>query len=312
MERIEQTTDRERAEATGDFDRKFENGKKWIKVFGGVAEVDDVAPENLKSKTPVLLAYGWGTTNNVAKIGLKKIFEDGCRAIAIEHPHRGGDMNGVSPELLEKYPTEQLRKALNIIDVLNAKNVGKVDAVAHSEGAINVAIAAMLHPEKFRNIIFFAPAGLIGEDSFFSLVKRASDSGKAGYFENFFENYGLSRDSKSKPLENGFLAVKEAIKHFWRNPSRRIKEALDISETNITELLRRIHDQGVGIIVIALADDRIFPIEMVMKNIGAEHDKIIDGFISMKGKHNDIVHHPDDAYKVILNAREMLEKKSRL
>ncbi len=80
-------------------------------------------------------------------------------------------MSAAPEEAVQKYPKEEVRKALNILGVLEEKDVEKTDVIAHSEGAVNTLIAASLYPEKFRNIVLFGPAGLIGEDTFTRLFQ---------------------------------------------------------------------------------------------------------------------------------------------
>ena len=159
-----------RREEENPFDAQFAQ-KERLNLPGGMADIIDVRPENPKTETPVLLAPGWGLTDKVYQPAIQELVKRGRRVISLNHPRIGGDMSAAPQEALDKYPTEEVRKALNLIDLLDQKGIEKTDVIAHSEGAINTCIAAVLHPEKFRNIVFYAPAGLIGEDTFTRLLK---------------------------------------------------------------------------------------------------------------------------------------------
>ena len=146
--------------------------REYFEVAGGTAEVVDVTPEKLKDEVPLFFAPAWACNIEVYKRAIETLSEQERRVISLNHPRRGGDLKASSSEEeMKKYPEEELRKAYNILEMLDQKGVDKVDVIAHSEGAINVTIAATLHPEKFRNIVYFAPAGLIGKDKFTRLMK---------------------------------------------------------------------------------------------------------------------------------------------
>ena len=143
-----------------DFEKRFAEPES-LELPGGTGEVIDISPEKAKDETPIFLAPGWGCDLDVYKGTLKTLFEQERRVVSLNHPRHGGDLKAHSTEeMLEKYPTEELRKALNILSVMEQKGIPQADVIAHSEGAINTTIAATLHPEKFRNIVFFGPAGL--------------------------------------------------------------------------------------------------------------------------------------------------------
>ena len=146
--------------------------KEQFNINGATVESVDIKPENPKSETPVLVAPGFAATMDSFKPGMKVLMESERRVISLDHPRRGGTIPDSFNEEVEKNPSEELRKAHTILGLLEQKNLEKVDVVAHSEAAVNVCIAAMLHPEKFRNIVLYNPAGLIGNDSLFRLVKR--------------------------------------------------------------------------------------------------------------------------------------------
>ena len=267
------------------FERQFAK-REYFEVAGGTAEVVDVSPEKIKDEVPVFLAPAWACDLGLYKSAMETLVNKDRRVVSLEHPRRGGDLEAGSKEqspeeLLKKYPTEELRKALNILSVMEQKHIEKADFFAHSEGAINTTIAAMLHPEKFRNIIFFAPAGLIGEDTFTRLIQ-----GFMGQSKRPESIADMPITDKEK--EDGKAAMQSVLKSLTTNPLRGLKEAVEISKSQIHEMIRYLHDKGIGIVVMSAVDDPVFPMRE-MKKI-AKTD-MIDGFLSTRGGHGAMDEH---------------------
>ena len=277
----------------------------------------DIRPDNPKTEVPVLLAHAWGCTNEVYKPAIRTLSESGRRVMSLDHPRIGGDINKrASREVLEKYPNEEVRKAYDILDLLNRKGIEKTDVVAHSEAAINIAIAATLHPEKFRNIVFYGPAGLIGEDTFTRLLKGFAGQSKraeslkatpAAEKTSGFSEIPITETEKKVAA----AAAKEAIKYFAKNPVRAVKEAWGISKSQIHEMLRYLHEKGIGIVVMAAVDDPVFQMEQMQKIAKTD---MLDGFLSVRGGHGEIGNHPElymAAAEKMLTALEEKKKKER-
>ena len=155
-----------------------------------------------------------------------------------------------------------MRKALTLRDVLNHKGVEKVDVIAHSEGAVNAAIAALLNPEKFRNIIFFGPAGLIGEDDPIRLLKGFVSQGAPKPSLNKIpvseEQKAVARAEGGEAIEYpeipitetakevGAIAAREAPKYMIQNPLRAFKEGWGLSQVQIDGLIDKLRERGIG------------------------------------------------------------------
>lgn len=156
---------------------------------------------------------------------------------------------------------------------------GTADVIAHSDGAVNTVIAATLYPQKFRNIVLFGPAGLMGQDTFIRLLK------------------GFAQQK-----EVTATALKEAVKYFAKNPVRAITEGRDLANSQIHEMLYSLHDKGIGIVVISGVDDPAFPMERMQQIVKTG---MLDGFLSVLGAHGEIGNHP----KLYMGAaEEMLTK----
>ena len=300
------------------FEEQFAKKEKF-EVAGGTAEVVDIRPENAKTDVPVFFAPAWACTAKVYKPALERLSETNRRVISLNHPRIGGlssaDLQAYKTR--EEYPPEELRKALSILDVLEQKGIEKVDVITHSEAAINVAIAATLHPEKFRNIVFFAPAGMIGEDTFSRLLKGFKGQSKRPPSLNATVHEDGSAGFAEIPITEtqkqvGAKAFTEVLKYFAKNPVRAINETLNISKSQIHTMLRYLHERGIGIVVMASVDDPVFPMDKMQEIAKAD---MLDGFLSVRGGHGMIGEHPElyvTAAEQMLSALEAKKQKNSI
>jgi pimeloyl-ACP methyl ester carboxylesterase len=288
------------------FEQQFSN-KEFIPVAGGIAEVVDIKPEHQKSETPVFFAPGWGCTLEVYKPLLEKISEENRRVITLNHPRIGGKalesvsrMNLEIPKEVSKSP-EQFRKALNMLDIIDEKEIDKVDMVTHSESAINAVIAAVLRPEKFRNLILFAPAGLVGEDQFVRLMKGFIAGGKRA---ESMSDVPISATEKKV----GADAIQAVVKYVLENPIRGMREVYSLSKSQIHEMLGYLHEKGIGIVVMSTIDDPVFPMDKIQQTVKAD---MVDGFLSLKGSHGEIGGHPELFIPAVESMLVALERKEQ-
>jgi pimeloyl-ACP methyl ester carboxylesterase len=284
-------------ESENSFEKQFAK-REEIKVAGGTAEVVDVKPETLSDEVPVFLAPAWGCTIDIYKNAIEKLAEQNREVISLNHPRFGGDMSDAPEEMLEKYPYEEVRKALNIIGVLDGKNIVQTDAIAHSEGAVNLAIAAALYPEKFRSMVLYNPAGLIGEDTFTRLLQGFSkqDANKLdldtlpvpeGISGEEADKYKKSRKEAQRKIEN----FNSEFLGYLKNPVRSFNEAKDTAKSQIHELLRYLHEEkGIKIAVMSGTEDPVFPVEKMQEITKTD---MLDGFLSVRGGHGEIGDNPE-------------------
>lgn len=275
------------------FEEQFAK-KELFDVLDGKIEAVDVVPDTLKTETPLLLAPGWAASSETFKDSIKILFEKNRRVISLEHASEGVSEDLMDEHLKQQYPADELRKAMALLALIKEKNIDKIDVITHSEGAINTAIAASLEPEKFRNIVFMAPGGMIGKDTFPKLAGRFS--------------YGLIRDaiknnfSEDFDKARGARAMKVAIKYMASNPKRALKESVAISSSQIHEIIKELHSKGIGIAIASGVDDPAFPMDKMQETAKADQ---LDGFVSLKGSHNEIIDRPE---KYVAAADELLDK----
>lgn len=290
------------------FEEQFSHTEK-IEIAGGIAEVIDVKPEHQKTEVPVFFVSGWGITHNIYKEPLKKLVEEERRVVSIATPRSGGNplealerLDVSLPEGAAKSP-EQVRKALGILEVIKEKGIEKVDGLTHSEGALSMLLAATIQPEKFRNIVLFTPAGIVGEDNIFRLM-------------NGFRAQSIRPQSmKDVPITEqdkaiGTQVLKELGAFLLKNPLRAIREVIDIQKSDVLEILKNLHDKGIGIVIMSTIDDPVFPMDMIQKNLKGEMkegDQIVDGFLSVQGGHGEFGHNIVAVEKMLT----ALENKNR-
>lgn len=295
------------------FESKFRELEE-LRVGGGVVEVIDLAPDKPKTEVPVLLAPAWSCNTEVYKPSLKILAGQQRRVISLNHPTKGESASLALEEAVRKFPNQELRKALNILGVLEQKQIEKVDVIAHSEAAINTVIAAMIHPEKFRNIVFFGPAGLIGKDTFTRLLKGFIGQAKRPETLQALPVTDQSPGWPEIPLtetekEIAQTALKEGLKYVLENPVQAAKEVVDISKSQIHEMIRFLHEKGIGIAIINAVDDPVFPMDKMQKIVDAD---MIDGFLSVRGGHGELGNHPElyiTAAEKMITALEEKKKK---
>ena len=273
------------------FDEQFAQKEKF-ELLGGEIEVVDIRPENQKTDVPVVFAPGWGETPETFRDSIRIMSELERRVISLKHS-RSGD----KPEPKDEYPADELKKALALLSILENKNLTVIDAVAHSEGAINTCIAASLYPEKFRNIILVGPGGLIGEDKFLKL---------AGRFSQNIIRAALEMLAKPETRLSLLKAGTESAKYIMSNHYQALKEAIAISETEIYNMIKDLHQQGIGISVIHGVDDPVFPMGKMQETVKEDQ---IDGFYSVTGDHNEIYVHPEKYIPLVDEALQALENK---
>jgi len=277
-----------------------------VRLPGGTAEVGDFTPENLKDEVPILLAQAWGLGLETYKPAMKQLFEDKRRVLSVAHPRIGSAMDSSMnvKELSEKYPTAELRKALNTLEVLEEKGIEKVDAIAHSEGAINIAIAAAMYPEKFRSIAFFGPAGMLEDESWSRLAKGFASQGNR---HESIKDVPITESERAV----GAAAMEDLKSYFLKNPSRAISEVAAIKNEHqlVKDLLPYLHDEfGINIAVMSAEGDPVFPQAEVRK---AAAMGAVDTFISVPGGHGMIGEHPEIVMPIVEAEFERFAKKEK-
>ena len=240
---------------------------------GGTMDVVDVKPERPKTEIQTFWLRGWGTTVEVHEDNIVNLAERGRRTLAVDAPHgiESANIQELTTEREQEIHDIELRKVAALLKSLDEKGIEQTDIVAHSEGAIYGVLAALLRPEKFRNMVLVDPAGMVGEDTKGRLVKGvALDIGLQ-----------IARIYKKLLTKEGFEAFKQS--------STAAKALVEL---------------GIKISIVHGVDDKFFPMERVQQQTTME---MIDGFYSVKGTHNQLYLHPEQYAFLVDNALDVLE-----
>lgn len=293
--------------------------RAFMETSGGAAEVVDISPREPKSEVPILFAPAWGCTLPVYEPLLEEIEKNGRRVISLNHPRRGGkiELSETEQPLMEGYPKAEVRKALTLRDVLDKKRLEKVDIIAHSEGAANAALAALMNPKRVRNIVFFAPAGLIGKDTALRLLQGFASQGNP---KPTLEKLHVSEDAKAEARATGRTAIeypeispteatkevgarvmKEVGKYAAKNPMRAVEEWWGLSRIQIDDLVAKLREHGIGIVIMSGVDDPVFDTKTMAERLKKGS---VDGFLAVRGGHGQIGDNPE---RYVIAALQMLD-----
>lgn len=266
-----------KTEQVPSFEEQWENPEKMT-LSGEEVEVYDIKPEKEKTPVPVWLAPGWAATPEAFKDNIHTLANNSRRTISANAPH-GIDFNRdeMPASDVEKMPDAEMRKIAAMINTIEAKGVEKVDAIGHSEGCMDTILAAMLYPEKFRNIVLVNPAGMIGKDSLPRLMVGFSTDIVKGHIDEIRKN-GFSKPLVRMGRELGRSIISDPVNSF--------KEVLAISNAEIHDMLIELRKKDIKIAVVSAVDDDAFPTERMQ---GIMKPEMYDGFYTVRGKHNQFV-----------------------
>lgn len=276
--------------------------RKHFEVAGGTTEAVRIRPLRLADKVPVLFAPGCMRKLDAYMSAIKSLATTHNReVVSFNHPRLGKEESQGSAEELENYSQEELRKAHDILDVLRHERIGKTDVIAHSEAAINTIIAADLEPDRFRNIVLYAPAGFMGGND---TVTRQMMGGWMHGMTHMPQTAGDFQQT----IANLF----DMYAYVALNPGRAMREQEEIAKGQIRpDTLQRLREKGIGIIIVCPVGDTIFPVEETMKHV---EGKTVDGFITVRGGHTEIETDPTHIAVVanLLNTLEANKKRRQI
>jgi len=234
-------------------------------------DVKEVIPEKVTDDVPVFASPGWGVDPEAWQDSLKIIADEGERKVLTVNYIReelGFEGEGI-------VPTAELQKALAIIDILNSRELESVDGIGHSEGGLNLAIAASLFPEKFRSLVFVSPAGSV-------------DISKEELIKRFAIDEGLEeiKGMDANKFSSFKIYLKSVIKNFLKNPVLSHKEIDAMTKLDIFEMTKWLKEKGVDVGFVAGANDKVFKMSEINKNVDEAN---VDNYITTKGNHGSLI-----------------------
>ncbi|MDO8521675.1 MAG: alpha/beta hydrolase [bacterium] len=283
------------------FERAFTK-KERVSISGGGIDVVDIPAPALSDKKPLILSPAWGMGPEVYKYILKGFSDAGRRTLSFTYPSKGGttELLPEDKELVKDFPAEEVRDALTLMSVLEARGVEEGGVLGHSKGGASAAIAALLFAERaargegkkrIANIILFGSAGLIGKDSLprlgYGFAAQKSNRGKQS--ESFAaipvsdkqradaEANGLTMPvyaaipNTKEDAEGGAAAGVALVSHIKESGFYRTSEEVwGLSRIHIDSLLRKLKKHGIGITIMTGVDDPVFPTRRMTSTISAQ------------------------------------------
>jgi pimeloyl-ACP methyl ester carboxylesterase len=284
------------------------NNLSSTESWGGQADYLYFRHENPKEGSlPVLVAGGWSEGTQSLRDTAEVIYKDGREVILVDHARKGGPAKNETD-----YNPEVAQKAQTLLNIIKELGLEQVDAVAHSEGALNTVLAANLYPDKFRNIVLVAPAGLLGEDSLPRLIGRFIPKIIRGYRVDMKELKARDEQSAKRFAASGPKFIKA-------NPAKAMREVSALAHTQIDSALQGLRDADIKVGLIQSEADKGFPAARIEKQVIDRYaqsdttgftdlDMKVDAYASIASKeagHDDLIIHPDRSTGAAL---QMLEK----
>ncbi len=291
-----------------------------VESWGGTADYIYFRHESPKENSlPVLVAGGWSEGTQSLRDTAQVIFEDGREVILVDHARSGGpkadeidygftaeetttaDLSTESSSL--PHP-EAVHKAQSLLNILDDAGLETVDVIAHSEGTINAVLAATLQPERFRNIILVAPAGMIGNDSIPRLIGRFIPKVVRGATKDM-------REIKQRDPESAKRFAKSGPDYLKNNPRKAIQEIGAIAHSRIDQQLADLRKAGVHIGLLQSHSDRGFPDSRINSHVVINKESgNVDAYASVAAKdagHDDLIIHPGRSTRAALDILATLE-----
>jgi len=305
---MRESLDAKREKELTPFERRYQ---QRALIGGEMTEIIDAAPEEDKGLPSLLFAPGWQASVHLNALSMDELHKRGRRVLSLNHPPRGNVLTALlesDRNALKEFPSIEIQKASNLIELLerqgiNAKN--KADCIAFSEASLNSVIAASVRPDLFRNIVLYAPAGLIGQDSLIGFSKpglmrrfqaqvKSNEAGRHS-LEARRPSPEEVADAKSKnqiAIDYPEIKDDEVAQHIGENwdseshpfadPVRSFQELRALAYTQIDELIQRVRSSGIGVIIMTGVDDEIFPAKIMAERLKKGE---IDGFLAVRDRH---------------------------
>ncbi len=268
--------------------KQFEQSEKLELYEGETLSLRDIQPEKLKTEVPTVWMKGWGTTPDNYRDNILRLAEKGRRVLAVDNVYgvEGAKAEEVDAQKAKELGLEglMLDKVVAYLKMLDMKEgLDKVDVVAHSEGAIHAIFAALLRPERFRNLVLVDPAGMVGEDKAERLLKGATLD-IALQVARLYKREGIL--GTAKKMHGANMGMNKAIAS---GPKETWDSIGTITKTQIHELLGTLRERGIRVSIIHGVDDKFFSMDDVQK---MTKSGTVDGFYSTKTTHNEVYLNP--------------------
>jgi len=323
-----------------DFERQFSK-RATIDVGDGIARAVDIIPEHPKEgAAPIWFNSPIGFSVTGFKPVIKVLSQTGRRVISVDHPQRTDneviELSDEQQALLKDLPSMppiQVQKALDDIKVMEHMRASGATIIGHSAGTASGAIAALFRPDLFPEIVMFAPAGMVANDTAGRLVKGMRDDflkakptldkiPVSDEIRAYAETVGgyippYEAIPKSEAVQkDGARVWWEALKYALPNLKSAADEVFGLAAMQMGPLLMKLRERGVGVVIMSGVDDTVYPHTDIMDTLasldtsiearGPELDpvkreqriqnfvkKIANGVVFVRGGHGQIGENPE-------------------
>ncbi|GEM_PF-1887662 len=260
--------------------------ERYKSVFGGFLEVTGAKPEHPKTSIPVSILPGWGEDRSVFESYIKDTAKAGRETLFVSHKGLREARFSTETYILPsgqgeiELPQQEIDKAVSFLAFLNEKGIEKTDIIAPSQGSLSALIVAGYYPERVRSVVLLGPAGLIGPDTPSELLKRFSEKNKADALD------AIKNPEVRGPILKLF---KSGTKFAAKHPIRALAEGVAVGKSDMSDLLHDIkqRENAPKIVIVASTDDTGFPMDRIQQMVKGGD---IDGFISARGKHDEVLY----------------------
>ena len=239
---------------------------------------------------PIVIASGWCLSPEPYYHQARALAALGRRVTTFDSPH-GVDLDETVLVQYKNIPPAELRRMLVLLDVIEHHNrQSVVDVIAHSEGAFYTALAADIHPEYFRSIIFQAPSGITtAHDTKHSIAHKVFvdvPDLAVSYTRELLGHIVHAARTKDDVRE----AIQLAFGNSWFNMAHDMKSAWAsvwaLSDADIRDVIRRLQSEGIRITIMAAEDDVTFPLEELQEK---GEDLVLNMIVMADDVHNAVL-----------------------
>lgn len=279
---------KDRITARREFKDRFRESTKKVYVDALKREVRmvDFSPtiDSEKSHVPLVVVPGWTEDEKVLKPSIRALTDIGYHVLSFTpgrliNPNRSDYPEGLQDAInklselqdegeagkviltnLMKHPRYQynVQKAVELLAVINTLPPGqKVDLGGKSQGLIVATIAALLEPDRVRNIVGMGGAGTIDEDKQINLMGRFVGKHLPGSSIR-----AVTRPKDFWRITRGGIG---AAKYIGRNPIQSVfRESGAIAKSKVYDPLDYLREKyGILSELIPYDRDRLFPLHRV-------------------------------------------------
>ena len=290
------------------FSRDWEYPRSIFTSDGNIMKLHDMKPLSEEVLLPVAVfpvcaerVELWkGIVRGLVSRGRRVLITDALHGIAYSR-------NSIS--LNDRATDVEYRKTAAVFAGMAAAHVEKVRGVGHSEGCIELLIAAASYPERFRDLCLIAPAGLMGKDTVSEFRQRQREDGTITKKLHDDPTYKFEiHPDDPQPTDIKGVAL--------LNPTQTANEIRSIASIQTHDLLRIIKESGIGVVIVHSKDDVVIPFDRLMRTLNRQKrpgeddlSGVVDDVIMYSGAHSLLFDLPATFADLVNGAFNALESK---